>query len=290
MRHGSWSKRLLIGLAMAWVPAGAASAFDLSVTIRDPQSYTANQLSILTDAADYAETLWETVVTGYQPGIDIPVVPIEIRRVNTGLASANFSTTTNQGGFRLATSGFVNFNANELETFASWPRMDAGFGLNFVDDIIAHEIGHALGIGTLWDDNGLYVNNSFQYTGVFGLTAYREEFDADAAFIPVENAGGVGTMNSHWDQLMRSSTQEGDPDDPFSLSPLIGITDAMGRDLGLELMTGAIDPDFGEPFLSNTTIQSMRDLGYTVVPEPTAGLWLAGLTLLQAAHRRKERP
>ena len=29
-------------------------------------------------------------------------------------------------------------------------------------------------------------------------------------------------------------------------------------------MTGAIDPDHGEPFISRFSVQSMRDLGYTV--------------------------
>lgn len=289
MRRGPLFNRLMLGFASAFIPAAAASAFDLSISIQSPGSYTPSELAILTDAAADAEALWEGVITGYHPGINIPVVPIEIRRVNTGLAAASFSTTTNQGGFRLTTSGFVNVNAGELETFASWPRMDAGFGLNFVDELLAHEIGHALGIGTLWDDNGLYVNDSFEYTGAFGLSAYRDEFDAAAAFIPVENAGGIGTMNSHWNQLMRSSTQEGDPDDPFSLSPLIGIVDAMGRDLGLELMTGAIDPDFGEPFLSNTTIQSMRDLGYTVVPEPAAAAMLSLLLIASPRRRRLRR-
>lgn len=30
-------------------------------------------------------------------------------------------------------------------------------------------------------------------------------------------------------------------------------------------MTAALDPDYGTPFLSNTTVQSFRDLGYKVV-------------------------
>ncbi|MBL7373652.1 hypothetical protein INQ23_30490, partial [Escherichia coli] len=51
------------------------------------------------------------------------------------------------------------------------------------------------------------------------------------------------------------------PNDQWSLSPLTGITDAQGRDLALELLTGALDPDYGEPFLSRTTVQSLRDLG-----------------------------
>jgi len=278
---------LALGLTgVAAQPASAAAAFDLVVTIQSPGSYTANQLSILTDALAQAEALWEGVITGYQPGISIPTVPIEVRRVSTGLAAAAFSSTTNQGGFRLTTSGFININASQIETFAAWPRDDLGQGLNFMDELFAHEIGHVLGIGTLWDDNGLYLHNSFQYTGAFGVAAFQEEFDSTATFIPVENAGSIGTMNSHWDQLMRSSTQEGDPADPFSLSPLIGLVDAQGRDLGLEIMSGALDPDFGEPFLSNTTIQSMRDLGYTVIPEPTAFALLLPAVAWGATRRR----
>jgi hypothetical protein len=65
---------------------------------------------------------------------------------------------------------------------------------------------------------------------------------------------------------MRSSFQEGTPPpaDPFLLDPRVGVTDRFGRDRGLELMTGAIDPDYGEPFLANFTVQSLRDLGYAV--------------------------
>jgi hypothetical protein len=65
---------------------------------------------------------------------------------------------------------------------------------------------------------------------------------------------------------------------------LVGITDAQGRDLGLELMTGAIDPDYGEPFLSRTTVQSLRDLGFRVVPEPDGNtLILLGMAIFGAA-------
>jgi hypothetical protein len=86
---------------------------------------------------------------------------------------------------------------------------------------------------------------------------------------------------------MRSSSQEGDPADPWSLSPLTGITDRFGRDLGLELMTGAIDPDYGEPFLSRTTIHSMRDLGYTVVPEPSTLVLLLLSAVWSVGRRRR---
>ena len=179
-------------------------------------------------------------------------------------------------GSRPAGSSISTYD--QIEPFADWQGIGAD-GLNFVDELMAHETGHVLGIGTLWESNGVYVNYSFQYTGQYGVAAYRDEFDAEATFVPVENAGNSGTPNAHWDQRMRSSSQEGNPNDPWPLSPLTGVTDRFGRDRALELMTGAIDPDYGEPFLSNTTIQSLRDLGYTVVPEPSAGALAMGVVL-----------
>ena len=64
---------------------------------------------------------------------------------------------------------------------------------------------------------------------------------------------------------MIRNAAEGDPDNPWVLSPLIGVVDQRGRDLGQELMSGSLDPDYGVPFLSNTTVQSLRDLGYAVI-------------------------
>ena len=241
-----------------------AGAFDLQFSIPNPgNQFDANELNILNAALLRVERMWETVIIGYQPNISVSRVPIEIRPTTGGLAAANFLTTSVQGGFTLATSGFVEINVNEIENFANWQGPGAN-GRNYIDELLAHEVGHVLGIGTLWISNDVYVSNTFQYTGVHGTAAYQAEFNPLASFIPVENAGSSGTQNAHWDQLMRSSPQEGNPNDPFSLSPLVGVTDQYGRDRGLELMTGAIDPDYGEPFISRFTVQSMRDMGYTV--------------------------
>ncbi|MBL9165165.1 MAG: PEP-CTERM sorting domain-containing protein [Planctomycetaceae bacterium] len=252
-------------VALTWLGGlPRAGAFDLQFSIGNPgNQFDANELNILYAALVRVERLWETVITGYQPNINVPSVPIEIRPTTGGLAAANFLTTSVQGGFTLATSGFVDINVNEIENFANWQGVGAN-GRNYIDELLAHEVGHVLGVGTLWISNGNYVSNTFQYTGVHGTAAYQTEFNQATPFIPVENAGNPGTQNAHWDQLMRSSVQEGNPNDPFSLSPLVGVTDQYGRDRGLELMTGAIDPDFGEPFISRFTVQSMRDMGYTV--------------------------
>jgi hypothetical protein len=261
-------RRLLFAGLVAIVALSSHSArvlaFDLQFTIsNDGGQFDANELNILNAALVRVERMWETVITGYQPGISIPSVPITVYATTSGLAAANFSGTTPQGGYTLATSGFVNINVNEIENFANWQGVGAN-GRNYIDELLAHEVGHVLGIGTLWTANNVYATNTFHYTGVHGLAAYQTEFNQAVAYVPVENAGNPGTPNSHWDQLMRSSPQEGNPSDPFSLDPRVGVVDQYGRDRGLELMTGAIDPDYGEPFLSRFTVESMRDLGYTV--------------------------
>ncbi|MEO2049031.1 MAG: hypothetical protein ABGX16_20935 [Pirellulales bacterium] len=255
--------------------------FDLIFSYQDSNHFSSAQLQILDDALAQTEIMWETVITGYQPGISVTTVPIKVHRVFGGLASANHTGTVLQGGYRVATSGFININVHEIDRFASGVDPGGNFntGLNYIDELLAHETGHVLGIGTLWTLNGVYSNTSWtkfeplgKYSGQYGLQTYQQEFDQHASYVPVELAGSTGTANSHWDQIMRSSTQEGDPDAPWPRTPLVGVTDSLGRDRGLELMTGAIDPDFSEPFISLTTIESMRDMGFTVtVPEDFNG-------------------
>lgn len=257
---------LLLTAALVAARPAPCAAFDLQFFIpnNNPSvQFTQVELDILNEALPRVERMWETVITGYRPGISIASVPITINATTSGLAAANFSGTIDQGGFRLTTSGFININVNEIENFQNWQGHGAN-GLNFIDELLAHETGHVLGVGTLWDDNSVYVNNTFQFTGQYGVAAYQAEYNDALLFAPVENAGNPGTPNSHWDQRMRSSMQEGNPADPWSLDPRVGVVDSLGRDRGLELMTGAIDPDFGEPYLARFTVQSMRDIGYTV--------------------------
>ncbi len=264
------------------VPRPASAAFDLEFNFLATGSYTPEQLSILQDAADVAEAIWEQKITGYQPGIPQTGLTINVAPTNNGIAFGRVDTSTTGGGFRYTTAGTILVNPAQIDTFFSWPDN----GLNFWDEIMLHEAAHVMGIGPHWVANGVYTNGTGQYTGAEGLAAYQREFDANATFIPVELRGGPGTPNVHWDQIMRSDPVEGDPSDPFALDPRLGITDAMGRDFGLELMTGALDPDFGEPFLSQTTVYAMRDLGFTTIPEPSAVALLASTALLAGFRRR----
>lgn len=131
---------------------------------------------------------------------------------------------------------------------------------------ITHEMGHALGFGSLWDQNNLTsaLNGVglTQYTGGrYAIQEYRKEIRNPVVYhIPLEQTGGAGTAGGHWTSL---ST--------FFVQP--GVT---------ELMTGFSD---GQPnFVSQTTWGSLADLGYevrgindntfnAVNPTPTLGSW-----------------
>jgi hypothetical protein len=261
-----YSLRLTLAALAVVGLAAPLRAFDLQFSISSPETFLPGQIDILNAALAQVEQFWESRITGYAPGISIATVPISIHPSTSGLASASFSGSTFAGGYNVTTSGFVNINIMEINNFANW-QGDEPNGLNFIDELLAHEVGHVLGIGTQWTNNGVYIFNTFQYIGQYGAAAYAAEFNDSLLYAPVENAGNPGTPNAHWDQLMRSSTQEGtgsNGGDPFQLDPRVGATDAWGRDRALELMTGAIDPDWREPFVARFTIQSLRDLGYTV--------------------------
>lgn len=252
----------LVGLSLC--PPILGRSFDIQIDFADASQFSQDQLTALTAALEKAENLWEMIVLGRQGGDGGPVVfPITVFTANDGLAAASPGSMTDIGGFTMATRGSVWVNPDAVLTAQA--GFDFAPGVSVLDELLAHELAHSLGLGTLWEANGLVVTGSGRYTGEFGLAAYREEFDSDASFVGVELAGGASSADAHWDQLFRSSVEEGDPEHPLTLSPLTGITDARGRDFAQDLMSATLDPDFGEPFLSNTSVQSLRDVGYDVV-------------------------
>lgn len=240
------------------------AGFEIESVILSPQSYTEEQRALLDSNLERAESLWESVILGHEDSDDDVRFILSVQPVRRGLAAATTDAFQEVGEKIVATRGTMFINVDEIVNISVGGGINPG--LNVLDELLAHEIGHALGIGTLWVPNSLYVDGSGEYTGQHALSAYQEEFDSAATFVPVELAGEPGSRNSHWNQLFRSSVQEGNPADPLSLSPLIGVTDARGRDFAQDLMSPAIDADYGEPFLSNTTVQAMRDLGFETVP------------------------
>jgi Leishmanolysin len=110
-------------------------------------------------------------------------------------------------------------------------------------DVITHEMGHVLGIGSLWSQRGrvtppasapdAFVNPVFH--GDAAMTQYALLLgQAVPEPVPVENQGGSGTARVHWRETVFAG----------------------------ELMTGFISGT-GNP-LSVLTVASLQDLGYVV--------------------------
>lgn len=209
-----------------------------------------------------AQHFWESIITGYNSnvtssqitGLTITAGLMPTDGVNGVLGSAGPLSLWNSprdGGYALTQTGIMDFDLADINNMIS-----KGSFLS----VIEHEMAHVLGFGTLWTANNVYSNATGQYTGSYGLAAYRAEFaQPTASFVPVELGGGAGTADGHWNEVDNGAGNT-------------GIKDARGRDMKNELMTGWLN---SPAFLSNTTIQSFRDLGYTVaqVPLPTA-TWL----------------
>lgn len=104
-------------------------------------------------------------------------------------------------------------------------------------DVITHEMGHVIGIGTIWPHKGLLAGAGTANPTFKGSNAKREYGvlkGAGPLAVPVENIGGAGTRDSHWRESVFKN----------------------------ELMSGFIAAP-GNP-LSRMTVASLQDLGYVV--------------------------
>ncbi|MGD7653075.1 MAG: PEP-CTERM sorting domain-containing protein [Verrucomicrobiales bacterium] len=280
--------------------AHAAVTFSVEFTANALNDLSTTEQSYFTDGLSF----WDDVITGYRDGVNRTwtLTVDTFSQASSGggvvLGSAGPSSlaysgvvadaNTSNGRFILSTAGNASFNVHE----------DAG-PLNPLT--IRHEIGHALGIGTLWEDNQVYNDGDEttgnrtltggtpgEYLGTAALAAYQSEFDPTATFIPVELDGGSGTADGHWNEVTdnfadeNSAGYDSDPGDGSAALIVLSGSNS-GESLDDELMTGVLS---GSGFLSETTIASLYDIGYLVVPEPASTL-LIGSSLIMLASRRR---
>jgi Leishmanolysin/FG-GAP-like repeat len=183
---------------------------------------------------DQAAARWEQIITA-----DIADFGgIDDLRINASVVTIDGSGgILGQAGWdakRPGSTGLPYLGSMEFDAADVQNLVNAGGFLS----VAVHEIGHILGIGTLWSDFGLLVGaggSNPGYVGTHALNEYRALAGNPAlTAIPVENSGGAGTRNSHW----RESTFDN------------------------EIMTGWIDA--GANPLSRMTIASLEDFGYAV--------------------------
>ncbi len=129
---------------------------------------------------------------------------------------------------RLPVLGSVVIDAADLEDLVTREALDA---------TLIHEIGHVLGLGSLWVGLG-------QTSGVgsadpihvgASTVAQFQALGGDGAGVPLENLGATGTRDVHWRESV----------------------------LRAEVMTGWLTPGALNP-LSRVTIGALEDLGYHV--------------------------
>ena len=133
---------------------------------------------------------------------------------------------------RLPVLGLMEFDLDDMNTLVS---------RGLLTDVVLHEMGHVLGVGTLWTASGrtLLVGRNTEDPHFTGPVA-RAQFAAlntvtySGNPIPVENTGGQGTRDAHWRESI----------------------------FGRELMQGFAKAG-GMP-LSRITTGSLQDLGYLV--------------------------
>jgi Leishmanolysin len=225
----------------------AATTSPYVIEVRFLGGLNAAQQAAFTAAADR----WTRIIVGDLPSVlvDGEVIDDVVIRAQ-GVAIDGPGKILGQAGpthLRPASAGAAAFlPAKGIMSFdtADLANMETAGTLN---DVITHEMGHVLGIGTLWDRKGLLrragtTNPTF--AGAGAMAEYRLlRGGGRRRRVPVENTGGLGTADSHWrETVFRNELMSG-----FigaSGNPLSRITAASLGDLGYQ-----VDVDAGEPYV-----------------------------------------
>ena len=147
-------------------------------------------------------------------------------------------TAIRTDGFLPATA-IMEFDVADATTFNAMPSGSEG---TLWDDIVNHEMMHSIGFGTVWSYLGLLSGGGTadpRFTGEKATAEYEAAAGVtNSGGVPVEQDGGQGTRDSHWDEETFDN----------------------------EIMTGYINNS--DNFLSDMTVASLDDLGYDTVWTP----------------------
>ena len=168
------------------------------------------------DGCTFPDTIDNLYICGKVESIDGP---------GQVLGSAFAWLTHPDSGLTLV--GGMNFDAADLDEM----RQNGS-----LQSVILHEMGHVLGIGTLWESRGVTGSDAENcpYTGQNAIREYNALTGCDS--LPVEQDGSGGTRCSHFDEECLTN----------------------------ELMTGYVNTGNIIP-ISRVTIASLQDLGYNGV-------------------------
>jgi uncharacterized protein YjdB len=209
-------------------------------------------------AAQQAAARWERLITTELPATEVSLTPGEcatgvpaVHHVTTGLvvyvAAQKIDGARSVLAYagpciiRDAVSGGLPSVGTMTIDLDDIPLLTGSTGA-LAADVVAHEMGHILGIGTLWYGNTpatdlVRSNDGDLRFGGAAASAAAVRLGVSAAVadgVAVEDAGGIGTAGGHWRERV-----------------FLG-----------ELMTGYVGTAPNP--LSIVTVQSLRDIGYQV--------------------------
>jgi len=246
--------------ASTTVNVGSVSADPFNITVRFNGAVTPSQENTFNSAA----ARWASVIKGGLPTanlslladdcivgapafngsvddlmIDAQITPIDGPSGILGSAGPCWL----RSGSRLPIYGVMKFDSADVGGLESSGRLEA---------TILHEMGHVLGIGTIWQ-SPLFTGGGTSTPLFHGLAA-RGAWHAigGTGSVPIENTGGPGTRDGHWSE----STFDN------------------------ELMTGWLDS--GSNPLSRMTVAALGDLGYSVDMTAADPYGLPGLRSMRA--------
>ena len=212
-------------------PPPAPTTNGFQITLRTT-GLTTNQQAIFQQAANR----WAQVITGDLPNATYQGVAVDDVLIDAaGAAIDGVGGILGQAGPDTVRSGtYIPIHGSMQFDSADIAALETSGGLYYT---VLHEIGHVLGIGTIWQQRGLVsgagTSNSV-FTGANAVAAYNSIFGTTATGVPLETGGGSGTRDSHWRDSL----------------------------FGNELMTGYLNN--GTNYLSRVTAGSLADLGYQV--------------------------
>jgi hypothetical protein len=129
--------------------------------------------------------------------------------------------------------GIVILDKSYMQELTVYPHV--------IIEIIAHEIGHVLGIGSLWQPGVDYIESTLdELPGYPYIHDYANiehiSYGGNGVYARVEDSGGGGTRGGHWDEEVYDN----------------------------ELMTGYVESGDAHNHLSRISLGGLKDLGYIV--------------------------
>lgn len=240
------------------LPPPTTSGFTISLAMT---GLTTGQEAIFNQAA----ARWSQIIIGDLPNatyqgqtvddVLIAASAVPIDGINGILGQA--APDAFRAGSQLPYHGFMQFDTADMGSLEQSGQLLA---------VILHEMGHVLGIGTIWSRLGLLAGAGTAdptFIGPQATAAYNQIFATTATGVPVENSGGAGTQGAHWresilqTELMTGFLNSGVP------NPLSRITVASMADMGYSVNMAAADP-YTRPF--STIVSGGQSSGGSSVP------------------------